>query len=136
MLGQKSGHFVVISSIAGKFGVPLRSGYSASKFALHGFFEAMRAEESRNGISVTLVCPGYIRTEISVSALKGDGSRHARVDPQLEQGMPVEECARQILAGVARKKHEITVGAPREKMMVYAKRFFPGLLAKMIARGV
>ena len=136
MLAQKSGHFVVISSIAGKFGVPLRSGYSASKFALHGFFEAVRAEESRNGISVTLVCPGYIRTEISVSALKGDGSRHAKVDPQLVQGMPVDECARQILAGVARKKHEITVGAPREKMMVYAKRFFPGLLAKMVARGV
>lgn len=135
MLAQKSGHFVVISSIAGKFGVPLRSGYSASKFALHGFFEALRAEEGRNGINVTLVCPGYIRTEISVSALKGDGTRHAKVDPQLAQGMPVEECARQILAGVARKKQEITIGAPREKMLVYAKRFFPGLLAKMVARG-
>jgi short-subunit dehydrogenase len=136
MLAQKRGHFVVISSIAGKFGVPLRSGYSASKFALHGFFEAMRAEEGRNGISVTMVCPGYIRTEISVSALKGDGSRHAKVDPQLERGMPVEECARQILAGVSRKKQEITVGAPSEKLLVYTKRFFPGLLAKMVARGV
>jgi short-subunit dehydrogenase len=134
MLEKKSGHMVVISSIAGKFGLPLRSGYSATKFALHGFFEALRAEEGRNGIRVTLVCPGYIRTEISVSALKGDGSRHAKVDPELARGMPVEECARQILDSVARGKHEITVGAPREKMLVYMKRFMPGFLARMVAR--
>jgi short-subunit dehydrogenase len=134
MLERKSGHMVVISSIAGKFGVPLRSGYSATKFALHGFFEALRAEETRNGILVTLVCPGYIRTEISVSALKGDGSRHAKLDPELAQGMPAEECARQILRGVARRKDEIAIGAPREKMMIYMKRFLPGVLTRMVSR--
>jgi len=134
MLERKSGHVVVISSIAGRFGVPLRSGYSATKFALHGFYEALRAEEARNGIQVTLVCPGFIRTNISVSALKGDGSQHAKMDPQLEQGMPPEECARQILKGVAARKQEIVVGARREKMLVYTKRFFPGLLARMVAR--
>ena len=80
---------MVISSVAGKFGVPLRSGYSATKFALHGFYEALRAEEGRNGIRVTLVCPGYIRTDISLSALNGDGSRHAKMDPSLARGMPV-----------------------------------------------
>jgi short-subunit dehydrogenase len=134
MLERKSGHVVVISSIAGKFGVPLRSGYSATKFALHGFFEALRAEESRNGIRVTMVCPGYIRTEISVSALKGDGSKHAKVDPELAHGMPVEECARQILKGVARQKEEISVGSAQEKMMIYMKRFLPGMLTKMVSR--
>ncbi len=134
MLEKKRGHLVVISSVAGKFGVPLRSGYSATKFALHGFYEALRAEESRNGIRVTLVCPGFIRTEISVSALKGDGTKHARMDPELASGMPVEECARQILKGVAQEKEEICVAAPREKAMVYLKRFFPGLLTKMILR--
>lgn len=133
MLEKKRGHFVVISSIAGKFGVPLRSGYSASKFALHGFFEALRAEESRNGISVTLVCPGFIHTGISVSALKGDGSKHAVMDPELAKGMPAEECAKQILAGVSRREKEICIGAPREKMLVYMKRFFPGVLARMVA---
>ena len=134
MLERKSGHMVVISSIAGKFGVPLRSGYSATKFALHGFFEALRAEESRNGIHVTMVCPGYIRTEISVSALKGDGSKHAKVDPELARGMPVEECARQILNGVARQKNEISIGSPRERMMIYMKRFLPGVLTRMVSR--
>lgn len=134
MLEKKSGHIVVISSIAGKFGVPLRTGYSATKFALHGFYEALRAEEARNGINITLVCPGYVHTGISVSALKGDGSQHAKMDPELEQGMPAEECARQILRGVARKKQEIVVAAARERTLVLLKRFFPTKLARMIGR--
>ncbi len=134
MLENKSGHLVVISSIAGKFGVPLRSGYSASKFALYGFYEALRAEEGRNGIRVTMVCPGFVRTGISLSALKGDGSRHEKMDPELAQGMPAEECARQILKAVARGKEDVCVGAARERGLVYLKRFFPGLLTRMVAR--
>lgn len=132
MLAQKSGHIVVISSVAGKFGVPMRSGYSATKFALHGFFEALRAEEQRNGVYVTMVCPGYIRTEISLSALRGDGRKHAKMDAELAQGMPAEECARQILRGVARKKNEIVVAGPRERALVYLKRFLPDLLTRIV----
>jgi short-subunit dehydrogenase len=134
MLVQKSGQIVVISSVAGKFGVPMRSGYSATKFALHGFFEALRAEEERNGIHVTMVCPGYIRTEISLSALRGDGRKHAKMDSELAHGMPANECARQILKGVAGRKKEIVVAAAREKALVYLKRFFPTMLARMIGR--
>jgi short-subunit dehydrogenase len=134
MLANKSGHIVVISSIAGKFGAPLRSGYSAAKFALHGFYEALRAEEGRNGIRVTMVCPGFIRTGISSSALKGDGSQHGKMDTELARGMPVEECARQILKAVARQKEEICVGAVTEKALLYLKRFWPGLLTRMVSR--
>jgi short-subunit dehydrogenase len=134
MLAQKSGHMVVISSVAGKFGVPMRSGYSASKFALHGFFEALRAEEERNGIHVTMVCPGFIRTDISLSALRGDGRKHAKMDSELAQGMPVDECARQILRGVKARKKEIVVAAFRERILVYLKRFVPELFARMIGR--
>jgi short-subunit dehydrogenase len=134
MLAQKSGHIIVISSIAAKFGVPLRSGYSASKFALHGFFEVLRAEEEKNGIHVTMVCPGYIRTDISLSALRGDGGKHAKMDPGIERGMPAAECARQILKAVDQGKREIIVGAPRERALVYLKRFFPDFLARMVGR--
>ena len=134
MLEQKSGHMVVISSIAGKFGVPLRSGYSASKFALHGFFEVLRAEEEKNGIHVTMVCPGYIRTDISLSALQGDGAKHARMDFEIAHGMPAAECARRILQGVGRGKKEIIIGAKREQALVYLKRFFPDVLARMVGR--
>ena len=133
MLEAKSGHLVAISSIAGKFGVPLRSGYSASKFALYGFFEALRAEEGGNGIRVTMVCPGFIRTGISLSALKGDGSRHAKMDPELARGMPADECARRILKAVASGKEDVCIGAARERGLVYLKRFFPGLLTRMIS---
>lgn len=134
MLAQGGGHFVVISSVAGKFGVPMRSGYSATKFALHGFFEALRAEEERNGVHVTMVCPGYIQTNISLSALRGDGHKHAKMDSELANGMPVDECARQIVRGVAAKKKEIVVAAAREKMLVYLKRLLPGLLANMLGK--
>jgi short-subunit dehydrogenase len=134
MLAQNRGHIVVISSVAGKFGVPMRSGYSATKFALHGFFEALRAEEERNGVHVTMVCPGYIRTDISFSALRGDGRKHAKMDSELAHGMPADECARQILQGIGRKKKEIVVAGVREKSLVYVKRFFPTLLARMIGR--
>lgn len=134
MLAQKNGHMVVISSVAGKFGVPLRSGYSASKFALHGFFEVLRAEEEKNGIHVTMVCPGYIRTDISLSALGADGGKHARMDPRIAQGMPAAECAKHILQGVGRGKKEIIIGAKREQALVYLKRFFPDLLARMVGR--
>lgn len=134
MLEQKSGHMVVISSIAGKFGVPLRSGYSASKFALHGFFEVLRAEEEKNGIHVTMVCPGYIRTDISLSALQGDGAKHAKMDPRISQGMAAPECARRILQGIGRGKKEIIVGDKSEQGLVYLKRFFPDLLARMVGQ--
>jgi short-subunit dehydrogenase len=134
MLAQNGGHMVVISSVAGKFGVPLRSGYSASKFALHGFFEVLRAEEEKNGIHVTMVCPGYIRTDISLSALRGDGEKHAKMDPGIAKGMPAAECARRILQAVARSKNEVIVGAKSEHGLVDLKRFFPDFLARMVGR--
>lgn len=136
MLENKSGHFVVVSSVAGKFGVPLRTGYSASKFALHGFFEALRAEEGRNGIRVTMVCPGYIRTDISLSALKGDGSLHAKMDAALARGMPAEECARQILRAVDGGKKEVVIASARERALAYVSRIFPGVFSWVIGRAM
>ena len=134
MLAQKSGHMVVISSIAGKFGVPLRSGYSASKFALHGFFEVLRAEEEKNGIHVTMVCPGYIRTDISLSALQGDGGKHAKMDPGIAKACPPRNAPDGYYKELRGGKNEIIVGAKCERGLVYLKRFFPDLLARMVSR--
>src|SRR5579863_8568116 len=72
MMERKSGHIVVISSLVGVLSTPLRSGYAAAKHALHGFFDALRAEVDRYGIQVTIVCPGFIRTDVSLNALRGD----------------------------------------------------------------
>lgn len=133
MIENESGHIVVISSLVGKFGTPLRSGYAAAKHALHGFFDSLRAEVSRYGIKVLLVCPGYIRTDISLHALRGDGSLHAKMDSGQARGMPVEACAARIMKSLARNKEEICVGG-RDKYVVYLKRFFPRVFSRMIAR--
>ena len=71
---NKKGQFVVTTSIVGKIGTPLRSSYAASKHALHGFFDSLRAEQYKNNIFVTLVCPGFVNTNISLNALTGDGT--------------------------------------------------------------
>lgn len=133
MMEARRGQIVVISSLVGKFGTPLRSGYAAAKHALHGFFDSLRAEVSRYGITVMLVCPGYIRTDISLHALRGDGGLHAKMDSGQARGMPVEKCAAQILKGLAQGKEEIYVGG-RDKYVVHLKRFFPRLFSRMIAR--
>jgi len=95
----------------------------------------LRAEEAREGIDVTLVCPGFIRTDISLHALAGDGSKHGKMDKGQAQGMPVEQCAAEILAGVASRKQEIYV-AGRDKYLVYVKRFFPGIFSRMVSRAI
>jgi short-subunit dehydrogenase len=71
---NKSGHFVVTSSIVGKIGTPLRSSYAASKHALHGFFDSLRTEVYQDNIVVTLICPGFVNTNVSKNALTGDGT--------------------------------------------------------------
>ncbi len=129
------GHFVIISSTAGKFGVPLRSGYSASKFALHGFFEALRAELVEEAIDITMICPGFINTDISKNALSGDGSLHGTKDEAQSNGMPVELMAKKTVAAIKAKKSEYFVGGFREAHLApFVSRFFPNLFRKIIAR--
>jgi short-subunit dehydrogenase len=133
MLQRKSGHFVVVSSLVGLFGTPLRSAYAASKHALHGFFESMQAEVWQDNIFVSMVCPGFIRTEISTKALTGDGTAHTTLDPALASGMPADVCARKIIQGIKQRKAQIVVGG-KETMGVWVKRFFPALFRRTIRR--
>lgn len=130
-LARKTGHIAVTSSVTGKIGTPMRSGYAASKHALHGFFDSLRAEVWRENINVTLICPGYIRTNISYNALNADGSKHDRMDGNQEAGMSPEECARRIANGIYNKKEEIYMGG-KEVLGVYIKRFFPKLLSRIM----
>jgi NADP-dependent 3-hydroxy acid dehydrogenase YdfG len=131
MLVQRSGHFVVTSSVAGKIGIKQRSGYCASKHALHGFFDSLRAEVAAEGLRVTLVCPGYIRTPISSAALDASGNAYGKSDKAQEQGMPADELARRLLRAVAAGKEEVNIGG-KEIFGIYLKRFFPALLSRML----
>lgn len=133
MVARGSGRIVVISSVVGYVGAPLRSGYCAAKHALHGFYDALRAELWREGIRVTLVCPGFIRTQVSVNAITGDGGRHGRMDPSTDRGMSPEKCAQQAWRAVARGRDEVLVGAG-EAMLVRLKRFLPGVARFAIGR--
>ncbi len=133
MLKQGAGHLVAISSLTGKFGFPLRSAYAASKHALHGFFETIYLEEKENGINVTLVNPGRIRTNISYHALTTDGTPHGKMDAGQEKGISAEACAQQILAAVRKGKPEINIGKA-DVLMVYFKRYIPSLFRRIASQ--
>lgn len=132
MLQQDSGHIVCISSLVGKFGTPLRSAYSASKHALHGFFDSLRAELPEK-IRITLICPGFIRTQVTINALVADGSAQGTMDEAQANGMSPEACARNIIKAIAAGKQEAYIGG-KETLGVLIKRFFPRLFARIIRK--
>jgi len=133
MREKKQGCFVVTSSLCGKFGVPKLSAYSASKHALHGFFESFRAEYESDGIRVTMITAGLVKTEITVHALKGNGTINGKMQESVAGGISPEACAREIVRAVDAGKYDALVGGI-EKYSVLVKRFFPGLLRMVIAR--
>lgn len=132
-LKQGAGQIVVISSVTGKIGTPYRSAYSASKHALHGFYDTLRAELEDQGISVSIVCPGYIRTNLSINALKGDGSKNNTMNDVIKNGLDAGVLAQKLLRQVAKRKEEFYIGG-KEILAIYIKRFFPGMLSKIIKR--
>ena len=130
MVGRGYGKIAVTTSIAGRFGFPLRCGYSSSKFALYGFFETLQAEYYDKGIRVTIVCPGRVQINISRYALDKGGKPHGVMDPGQAGGMTAEAAARVITRAIAKEKKEVLVGR-KELLMVYIKRFFPDLCATL-----
>ena len=131
MLARRSGHLVPISSVIGYVGVPLRSAYAASKHALHGFFNTLRAETHKDGIRVTIVCPGYIRTKVSENALTGDGTPHGRLDDTHAGAMLPEEAAPAIVRGVEAGKREVHVGG-KEIHAIKVQRHFPRVIHRVL----
>lgn len=133
MIARQSGHIVVISSLSGKISTPRRSAYAASKHALHGFFDALRAEVYQDGLRVTIVCPGYTKTNLSLHALTGEGGAHGQMDPTQAKGMTPETLATRICQAIERDEEEVLVGG-KEVLAVYLKRLWPGLYNRMIRR--
>lgn len=131
---QQSGMFVTVTSAVGKFGSPWRSGYSASKHALHGFFDSLRAEHYADNIKVLLVCPGFIQTNVSINALTGSGEKLGTMDAATAKGLTAQECALQIVSAVISEKEEIVVAGLKESFGVWMKRFFPGIFSVMLRK--
>ncbi len=104
MIKNNGGQIAVVSSLMGVFGAPMRSGYAAAKHALHGFFDALRAELYSQNISITIICPGFIQTNISIHAVTGDGSTQGTMDDATNNGMPVNVFAKKMLNAIEKKK--------------------------------
>jgi len=131
---QESSQLVAISSVVGKYGTPVRTVYSASKHALNGFYDALRAELWEKNVRVLIVCPGYIKTNISFNALTADGSPQNRMDPGQASGLSSLDCAKQIMIGIKKGKREIYPAGLKELFGLYMKRFFPGLFSILVRK--
>lgn len=127
---RRSGHIIVISSVSGLMGFPMRSAYAAAKHALHGFFETLQTEKPAEGLHITIACPGRINTPISMSALTGDGKAHQVMDKGQLNGIPVDICASKILKATQHKKKKIVI-AKGERILLMLKQFFPPLFFKI-----
>lgn len=132
MIRNKGGHIVVVSSIAGKFGFYLRSSYSAAKHALHGYFESLRLETEKKGIKVLMVCPGKVKTNISLNASTASGA-HGKMDESHVDAMSADECAKQIISAISNNTEEILIGG-RELKAVTLRRFFPNWFGRIIRK--
>ncbi len=133
MVRQQKGHIIVVSSIVGKFGFPLRSAYAASKHALHGFFETLRAEHKKDNIKITIVIPGRVKTNISVNALNKEGKLHGEMDQGQEKGISAESCSKQIVKAIKKNKKEQFIGG-NELSMVKIRKYLPFLFYKIVSK--
>ncbi|MBK97491.1 MAG: short chain dehydrogenase [Balneola sp.] len=128
MVNKGSGHIIVTSSVAGKFGTKYRSGYAASKHAIQGAFDSIRQEMYEHNIDITLVCPGPIKTAITQNSLTGDGKAFGKMGDLHTHAMNPNEMLRQIWPKIKARKEEIVVSGPKERLALLLKRAAPGIL--------
>ncbi len=132
---KNKGTVAGISSVAGKAGLPGRSGYSASKFALEGFLESLRIENLNTGLHVLTVCPGFTESNIRNTALSKDGSHQGESPREEKKMMKAEEVAEKIYDAVIKRRREIILTA-EGKLTVFLKKFFPAWLDKLIYKNL
>lgn len=129
------GNIVLMSSITGKIGVPNRSTYCASKHALIGYFDALRAELKlkQSPINIHIIMPGYVHTNISLHAVTGNGQEQGIMDKGQAEGMPVDVCVRKIINAIEHNKKEVLIGG-KELIMAHIRRFAPWLYYRLIVK--
>ena len=130
------GQIVVVSSVMGIIGTPFRSGYAAAKHALHGYFDSLRAElwKKSKGVGVTLIAPGWVRTNITYNALSGDGSKLNSMDNATAKGIDPDVFAIKMLNAIAKRKNLAVIGGAKEVFAVLVQRFFPDLFVKLVRK--
>ncbi len=134
MLQRKQGQVVVISSILGKIITPKQGAYNASKHAIHGFYDTLRAESINDGLKVLLVCPGFVRTNVAKNSLDRDGKPINKDNNLIQNGLDPMYVSTQVLQAIESGKEEILLAGGKEKAGVWLKRFAPGLFSKFISK--
>ena len=134
LLKQKSGHVVFISSVAGLIGTQYRATYSAAKAAIHMWANSLRAEVAAQGIDVSVVFPGFVKTNVSLNALTGNGEAQGFQDEAIEQGLDADEFAEQAVKALLQKQEYIVIGGRKEKLGVMLSRLAPSILYKQIRK--
>ena len=128
---QSNGSLVGVSSIAGYIGLPERSAYSASKFAMNGFLESIRSENKDNDLHVLIACPGFTSSNIRKAALTKDGTPQKESPRNEQKMMTAEEVARKIICAIDCKK-DILILSTNGKLAVWLNRFFPKLAKRLV----
>ncbi|EDX14885.1 dehydrogenase/reductase SDR family protein 7-like [Drosophila simulans] len=134
MVKRGSGHICFISSVQGKFAIPQRAAYSASKHAVQAFADSLRAEVANKNINVSCVSPGYIRTQLSLNALTGSGSSYGKMDETTAKGMSPDKLAERILQCILRKEPDIIVSDVQAKIAYYLRHLCPSLYFWIMAK--
>ena len=132
-VAQQSGHYVVVSSLMGKFSSHYRSAYCGAKHALHGFFDALRLEHDKDNVKVTMICPGFVNTNVARNALTADGSKQKHQDDMTENGLDVDVFVKKMISAIRKEKYEAYIGK-FEKFGVFVKRLSPRLIHKLVMR--
>ncbi|MEM5566319.1 SDR family oxidoreductase [Psychroserpens sp. AS72] len=132
-VAQQSGHFVVVSSLMGKFSSHYRSAYCGAKHALHGFFDALRLEHDKDHVKVTFICPGFVNTNVARNALTADGSKQEYQDEMTENGLDVDVFVKKMITAIQKEKYEAYIGK-FERFGVLLKRLSPKLVHKFVLR--
>ena len=128
---KTKGSVVGVSSIAGYVGLPARTGYSASKYAMQGFLDALRTENLKTGLHVMVACPGFTASNIRNTALSADGSAQGETPRDEAKMMTAEEVANYIVSGVEKKKRRLVLTS-QGKMVVFLSKFFPKFVEKQV----
>ena len=133
-LQQKSGRIIFVSSVAGLLGTQYRASYSAAKAAIHMWANSLRAEVAQEGVHVSVVFPGFVKTNVSFNALNGAGKPQGHQDEAIENGLEPEVFAKTVVTALLNGEEYIVVGGTKEKLGVWVSRLSPSTLYKMIRK--
>lgn len=134
MVNRKEGHIVCVSSVQGKFAIPHRSAYTASKHALQAFCDSLRSEVDIHNVKVTVISPGYINTALSMNALTGSGQSYGQLDAATASGANPDTMARQILSEVLKGSKDVIIAPLAPRIAYYLRYFCPRLYFWVMAK--